>query len=148
MIRKGRLASLFGFWSLSALAVEGGFVGSERCQPCHQKSYAIWLLSAHAKAISSIPEDKRSELKCLFCHATDVQERLREWKFTNVQCEACHGPGEKHILLARQKTEDNAKPGGLAAVTEKRCRECHASVRSPSIRPFEFDSARERIRHW
>jgi hypothetical protein len=129
-------------------AQDNTYVGSARCQSCHAKAYSIWVASAHARAQASLGEERKNELRCLFCHATDAQMNLTNYNFANVQCEACHGPGSRHISLALNAEDKNAPVGGLEPSTEIKCRGCHSDVRSPNMRPFRYDAALQKIRHW
>jgi predicted CXXCH cytochrome family protein len=52
--------------------------------------------------------------RCAECHSTDLQKNYdaksrsysTTWSEINVSCQACHGPGERHVVWARQ-----AQPG-------------------------------------
>lgn len=131
-----------------AFAQDAAYVGAENCRGCHPKAYEIWSASQHARAQTTLPEESRQTLACLLCHATDAQKSLLNYRFGNVQCEACHGPGARHVLLAAAKDPSSEKPGGLEAITEKTCLRCHTEVRSPKLRRFEYELARQTIRHW
>lgn len=70
--------------------------------------------------------------RCFNCHATGFRSLSAAFE-PGVQCERCHGPGERHIALATAK-----KPSAAAVVNGGRmtgrnavllCAECH---RSPS----------------
>ncbi len=133
----------------SILAQESLYVGSQECKPCHAKAYEIWAGSSHAAAQDRLPQDKQGQLRCLFCHATDAQHRqMNRYGLANVQCEACHGPGSRHIAIALEKDENRSKPQGLELVTEQTCKRCHTEVRSPSLRSFQYIQALTKIRHW
>ena len=57
--------------------------------------------------------------RCAECHSTDLQKNYDSktetysttWSEINVTCQACHGPGEKHVTWARQaqQGEDHSK---------------------------------------
>ncbi len=59
--------------------------------------------------------------RCAECHSTDLQKNYtREsrsfnttYKEIDVSCEACHGPGSKHLELARTDSLDGAHGGGF-----------------------------------
>ncbi|MFH1018625.1 MAG: multiheme c-type cytochrome [Pseudomonadota bacterium] len=131
-----------------AVAQENVYVGAERCRSCHVKAYDVWTRSQHARAQASLPESRRGELRCLFCHATDTQANLVDYAWRNVQCEACHGAGNRHIALAVKNAEKVAITGSLEQGNEQKCRNCHGDIRSPNIRPFNYANAVQRIRHW
>lgn len=142
-------AALVLLLAAPAAAQETYFVGAGRCRSCHTKAYDVWLTSGHARAGESLTGERSGELRCLFCHATDAQANLATFRFRNVECEACHGPGARHISLALAESREKGKPvGGLEAVNEGRCRSCHSLLRSPNLRPFRYDLALQKIRHW
>jgi len=65
---------------------------------------------------------------CAECHSTDLQKnyiaesRSFETKFAelNVGCEACHGPGEQHLALAKQGQLKDATNGGFPTALAQR----------------------------
>jgi hypothetical protein len=135
--------------TLSAVTQEQPYVGAEKCRICHAKAYDIWAQGPHARAHQTLPAEKRQELRCLFCHATDVRDDLKGYRLLGVQCEACHGPGAQHVHLATSNDpQDREKPKSLGKTGEANCRECHTDVRSPTLRPFVYDTALEAIKHW
>lgn len=106
------------------------YVGVSKCKNCHASKekgdqYGKWLEARHSKAFDTLASDKAKELgkakgiddpqksdKCIKCHVTafGVDASRLDSKFDNkaVQCEACHGPGEKHVKarLAAAAEED------------------------------------------
>ena len=104
--------------------------------------------------------DQNWNYMCAECHSTNLKKNFDQdtntfntsWSEINVSCEACHGPGAKHIAWAQQKPEEqkNADSGllnldntaawiidpntGLAARSPKRtshleiemCARCHS----------------------
>lgn len=78
--------------------------------------------------------------QCLFCHTTGFQRGYRletdswdtQWAEDGVSCEACHGPGSRHIAARRRgEVEPNGGYGGHAAA--RTCAPCHG--RGPIITP-------------
>ena len=67
---------------------------------------------------------------CAECHSTHLQKSYSPadrtfattWSEINVSCEACHGPGAKHVTWAAQPDESREKePGkGLALQLDER----------------------------
>lgn len=57
-------------------------------------------------------------LQCASCHSTDLRKRYdvdsdaydTTWAEIDVGCQACHGPGERHVALARAATGGDAVP--------------------------------------
>ncbi len=63
-------------------------------------------------------------LQCAACHSTDLRKRYdaasdtyeTTWAEIDVGCQACHGPGERHVALARDADGDAEPPGGWGLV--------------------------------
>ncbi|MGK5094825.1 cytochrome c family protein [Deltaproteobacteria bacterium TL4] len=175
------VCGLIGFFSFttSSEAKSFKYVGVDKCKKCHKKKdegaqYDIWKKSKLSKAFETLKSDKAAEVakkagitgnasespECLACHVTafGVDKKSLDKKFNvedGVQCEACHGPGEKYAskkpkkeipklrkALAKLKegTPEYAKVAadlkkerdGLVALgmtypEEKACKICHAA---------------------
>tara|TARA_Y100001934_G_scaffold283484_1_gene403669 strand:+ start:3980 stop:6424 length:2445 start_codon:yes stop_codon:yes gene_type:complete len=78
---------------------------------------------------------------CADCHSTNLKKRFDPSSQTfsttyneiNVSCEACHGPGKKHVEMAREKVSwDTVSHYGLVdlnstnTVQVEACAKCHA----------------------
>jgi len=102
------------------------------CSKCHEREYAQWQKTAHARAYTSLVQIGREfDPECLRCHTTrfnapggfsmrDQQAGLR-----NVQCDACHGRANGH--LKNPKQEKPAKPDMST------CVKCHTPQQSPTF---------------
>jgi hypothetical protein len=159
------------------------YIGAAKCKNCHQAKesgdqYGVWLQEKHPKAFETLASDKakayakergiadpqKSE-KCLKCHVTaygEPKENLHR-SFDpklGVQCETCHGPGEKHLkarmaAAAEEEQEGEKKPAAYTAIPDdevvksppmKTCLQCH-NDESPGFKPFCFHKAAADIRH-
>jgi Tfp pilus assembly protein PilF/ssDNA-binding Zn-finger/Zn-ribbon topoisomerase 1 len=66
--------------------------------------------------------------RCAECHSTDLKKNYdastRSFTTTfeevDVSCEACHGPGEKHLELARKEQLKSAVNGGFPTALDQR----------------------------
>jgi tetratricopeptide (TPR) repeat protein len=66
--------------------------------------------------------------RCAECHSTDLKKNYdlpsRSFNTTfeelNVSCEACHGPGDKHLELAAQGKTGDAPSGGFPTKLQQR----------------------------
>lgn len=66
--------------------------------------------------------------RCAECHSTDLVKNYNpatrtydtSYEEINVGCEACHGPGEKHLELARTNTLQGAANGGFPTTLAQR----------------------------
>lgn len=172
-----------------AASGDAKYVGVNKCKNCHASKdkgdqYGKWLEEKHSKAFDSLASDKAKELgkakgiddpqksdKCIKCHVTafGVDASKLDSKFDNkaVQCEACHGPGEKHVKarLAAAAEEDTGddlfglgeEEGGAErkAIPEgeinsspdaKICQGCH-NDESPTFKDFNFEEKKKEIEH-
>lgn len=116
------------------------YVGAAKCKMCHNlpkfgKFFDDWKEGPHAKAFDLLKDAEKKDAKCLKCHTTgygkpggyvSVDDKESE-KMAGVQCEMCHGPGEKHV---------KSKRGGeviphVWGPEEKTCVKCH-NTESPN----------------
>jgi hypothetical protein len=63
-----------------------------------------------------------------------------------VQCESCHGEGTYYARSFVMRDSELARLAGLREPKAADCTRCHAD--GPSLRTFDFEAARARIRHW
>lgn len=122
---------------------EYNYVGNSKCRLCHRNFFLGRKKDPHDHAMESLValgEEKNS--RCLMCHSTgygvpsgfvDMEKTPR---LANVQCEGCHGPGNIHIALAKDKSRNEVKKftgGGFLAggdnpeIVRKLCTSCHTS---------------------
>lgn len=140
-----------------ALETHGTYVGSDRCESCHEESYNIWRKSRHFKAWKSLKEStppRTSDPECIVCHVvgwniehvTPYQSGFLDMEKTphlsKVGCESCHGPGSKHIEaemgkdIALQEKLRQAVRVTLEDSKKNLCITCHDLDNSPY---FDFD---------
>lgn len=157
------------------------YIGADKCKTCHSveangDQFGHWSKSAHAKAFATLASDAAKKIatekgvadaqageQCSKCHVTAfgvAAEMLKAKpdKLQGVQCEVCHGPGEKHMkarLAATAKLGDAADPkvrqevpeGEIVVqVTEATCQTCH-NAESPTFKPFCFHERSAELAH-
>ena len=108
------IASQVGGVPLNADELNEGakYVGEKSCKKCHLKQHRGWKKMAHAKAWEQLPAKYHDPAQkddegrsCISCHVTgfgkgDLDgfvDAEKSAHLMGVQCEACHGPGSKHI---------------------------------------------------
>ena len=146
------------------------YVGNEVCGTCHTREYKEWLGTKHARTWVMLgmadkagkvatgfkmTEQPQQSAVCLECHGTaaGVPASYRADTFhveEGVQCERCHGPGEKYATEEVMKDREKAMSLGLIVPTRDVCMGCHAPKPSHAFmlrKPFDFDSAYSRIKH-
>jgi YVTN family beta-propeller protein len=146
------------------------YVGNEVCGTCHVREYKEWLGTKHARSWVMLGRvDKAGKVAasfkmtvqpqnsaiCLQCHGTaaNVPAEYRADTFhveDGVQCERCHGPGEKYATEEAMMDKNKAISLGLIIPTKDVCMNCHLSKPSHefmNIKPFDFESAYSRIQH-
>lgn len=152
------------------------YEGAESCKNCHLKEWESWKKTKMAKtfdriALKESKEETTTEKdpkcrtchdnpKCLSCHTTGfrlpggyrmpkegdliLQKNAKEHE--GVTCEACHGPGSKHIAFQKgilDKDTQTFKSNPDAEV----CAKCHNRRKPYNSGPdFHFDYEKERTR--
>ncbi|HUS09839.1 MAG TPA: multiheme c-type cytochrome [Pyrinomonadaceae bacterium] len=104
----------------------------------HRRSVPTSLDDALGRAIGG---DEPQQ--CFGCHATGAVNRFDlklDQLRPGVGCEACHGPGEKHILAVKTRKIDGQQifnPGSLGALdlTQSFCGTCHTSFEQAMLLP-------------
>jgi hypothetical protein len=157
------------------------YIGAAKCKMCHATSdtgdqFGKWKLEKHAKAFETLAGDAAKKLgkekgvddpqkadQCMKCHATawsEPAEHLAKGfdKNLGVQCETCHGPGEKHMkarLAAAAAAGDDTKAAPRQEVPKDElvafpemtvCTGCH-NKESPSYKPFCFKKRLQDVAH-
>lgn len=147
------------------------YIGSERCQKCHEDAYEVWKDSKHSHAFQSLVDAKRPgnrqfDAECIVCHtvgfgyesgfASAKNENLK-----NVGCESCHGPGSYHAnnpnskewrsrMNRDWKAAENEKPNAKLkrrAVMDNFCQKCHDIDNDVTWTNNAFDRKWEMIDH-
>ncbi len=151
----------------------GKYVGVGKCKTCHSDkakgdAYGKWKESKHAKAWEALAteeaktiakakgiDDPQKSDQCVKCHVTafgtaDAELDKKFDRTQGVQCEVCHGPGEKHAK-SRLADEDEDE-ASLHAKAQKEmplpdmknvCSKCH-NAESPTIEKSPFWNAEKK----
>lgn len=109
------------------------FVGDAQCVDCHEEPMKVWRATPHAKAWQTLVDaGKQYDAECVSCHVVGWQQPGgtvlgKTQGKENVQCEACHGPGEKHVELGGDEHYTKR------LVPEAVCVTCHNKHHSPKF---------------
>lgn len=157
------------------------FIGAAKCKNCHNSAssgdqYGKWKEQKHAKAFETLAtadakklgkdkgvDDPQKADGCLKCHATAFKEdaaKVAKGFDANagVQCESCHGPGQKHMkarMAAAAAAGDDSKAAARAEIPKDEivarpematCTTCH-NKESPSYKPFCMKKFTKEIAH-
>jgi hypothetical protein len=110
------------------------YAGTATCGGCHKQALAVWRTTKHAHALEALAKVKRDrDPACIGCHVTGYlrpggtsELAIATKHFSEVGCEACHGPGLAH---ATASAGGAARPVPAPAVARKVsaavCLECH-----------------------
>jgi hypothetical protein len=122
------------------------YVGVAQCKECHEGLVKQWERTAHSKAWERVLiKNGQNDPECVKCHVTAFNEggyqmgAANASTFEAVQCEACHGPGSRHIRLAKEGDQGLLKgeDTGLEVPSEKTCKKmCHAN---PHFKIFSIE---------
>jgi hypothetical protein len=143
----------------------GRYVGSQKCESCHEPSYDIWKRSGHAHAYKTLETQdppRNYDPECISCHVVGwhptkffpyeggFESVEKTPRLKNVGCEDCHGPGEKHCNAELGKDKELLKKYRKAVRITKeqskkeQCTTCHDLDNSPE---FNFDKYWPLIEH-
>ena len=119
------------------------YTSTALCVVCHASQAAQWKTTAHAQAFATLDlAGKSDDPFCMGCHMTGfllpggVQNLQSAPQFTDVGCEACHGPSTSHVA-----TVDKRK-GTSRTVEPVVCLGCHTPDQDPG---FEVVAAIKRV---
>jgi hypothetical protein len=145
-----------------AASVEGAeYASNRKCRVCHLAEYKSWQETPHAKALEVLKSGDPKKIEemaaragvkltgpasenevCLSCHVTGFKlaggypaaDSLKTAALAGITCEACHGPGSKHVMAEKavKKTFINGH------ITELACRQCHTPTMSPNFVYAEY----------
>ncbi len=156
------LAAPAGAVEKPGTAAPAAYVGVNKCRLCHLKEYRAWTATRHATALATLEKADaqavagmaarlKAKVKgpaarspaCLKCHVAGLgkggypgAEPALAAGLGAVTCEACHGPGSRHVVATRAEKKSTIRNEGTAAV----CAPCHTPVMSPG---FDFAAARK-----
>lgn len=110
-----------------------GYAKGKNCIDCHEEAQVVWAKTPHAKAWKTLVDaNKTFDAECVSCHVTGwlmpggVNLKNLDG-LTDVQCEACHGPGEKHVEVGGDDVTTKLR------VPESVCVVCHNKFHSPKF---------------
>ncbi len=154
----------------SRIELLGKYVGSAKCESCHEESYRVWRKSGHSKAYDTLVKaapPRNFDPECVSCHVigwhpTEYRPYVGGFESTektpqliNVGCESCHGPGEAHCAAENPGSKaDKALQVKLQKAmvvtkedSEKRflCASCHDLDNSPD---FDFPTYWPKVEHY
>jgi Cytochrome c554 and c-prime len=106
----------------------------------HRSSVPSSLEDALGRAIAG-----EEPQQCFGCHTTGAVNGLQlklDRLSPGIGCEACHGPGEKHLVAMKEKKFDEPQifnPGGLGAheLSQSFCATCHTSFEQAMLLPAQ-----------
>jgi hypothetical protein len=149
------------------------FAGSAACAECHQEAYDVWKDTGHAKALTTLEEQRPrrdADPECLSCHVVGwAPQRFEPFEggFAGMKttpqlahqgCENCHGPAAAHTAVergdVRASTAERDRlrqelvlsletPEGKQKAVNN-CLECHDLDNSPQ---FDFDTYWPQVEH-
>ena len=110
------------------------------CGNCHAGHQQDWSQTHHASAFATLTASGHAASYCYSCHTVSQNgnglAKAAGWNakqdssYRDVQCESCHGPGTKHVVLP-----DNKANWPLARLTltnaTASCAACHTGTHTP-----------------
>lgn len=144
----------------------GKFIGSKKCESCHEESTKVWKRTGHSRAFATLENldpPRHNDPECVSCHVigwhptkyfpyqNGFVSKEKTPELIDVGCESCHGPGEKHAAaeigadLELQKRLRQAMVVTKEESAKRQCYTCHDLDNSPD---FEFESYWPIIEHY
>ncbi len=144
----------------------GPFVGSAKCESCHEESYRIWKKSGHARAYATLVNadpPRNFDPECISCHVIGWHptkyfpyqggflSKEKTPELIDVGCESCHGAGGAHCEAeakndpALQEKLQKAMVVTKAEAKERFCATCHDLDNSPD---FDFSTYWPKVEHY
>jgi hypothetical protein len=138
------------------------YLGSRACLPCHGSQSADYALTGHAYSmVPLILKGESQNSDCLPCHVTafgingGFRSRLETPLFADVGCEACHGPGSRHVALETSLDDvithsggNGADPNGQHGIVptpgQDTCIVCHDAENDPD---FDYNRDLRKVAH-
>ena len=112
---KAEVAKLPAVPAAQAAPSSLGYSGGDACRGCHAAAFALWKTTRHAHAFATlVGKHQERDASCVGCHVTAGLTGLPD-----VQCEACHGPGGRHLVQPHLPGLVQRSP------SETQCRSCH-----------------------
>ena len=113
------------------------YTGTKACTACHFKQFMAWKKTKHATdAFAKLPAKYKTDATCLTCHSTGYgaasgfKDEASTPNLAGTTCEACHGPGSKHVEVAKpfisKKTLTAEETARSAARSTRCCRRTSA----------------------
>lgn len=125
--------------------IGAGYVGAASCASCHPGETEQWKGTPHASAYATLLSKRRQGVPgCYACHVTGYRQpggyhAIADVALRHVQCEACHGPGARHVRDPRRDTIVGAPAASV-------CMECHTEKHS-EMTAQNFPDYRARVAH-
>jgi hypothetical protein len=124
------------------------YVGSAKCQNCHDYAYDKWAELPHARTYETLVEvNSQYDPECIGCHVVGIGyesgfiSENSPKDLRNVGCEVCHGPASKHI--------ESMQNGGDEKPAEPKfnCTNCHTPEHDPGYERKKNEMFKK-IVHW
>jgi hypothetical protein len=150
---------------------DSSYVGVQACRSCPPGPWKVWLSSRHARAsvtlhtelapafaarMGQADEELEQDPRCLTCHGVGLIDGRPPARVEagyqpseGVTCEACHGPGGRHVEAAQAKRTEGALVAGLRG-EPRACLDCHQEKPSHAHErriPYNSETFAGMIRH-
>lgn len=125
------------------------------CGNCHADYQAEWAETGHAEAYATLKANAGAQSFCYSCHTVNERgntstgtvgwDKVQDSTYQDVQCEACHGPGQQHVEGVNAGTVVRPQPllgvgiksdDGVikkTADTASSCASCHNGTHHPFV---------------
>ena len=130
---------------------EHSYVGAKKCKICHKKDgvYPSWEGTVHATVYDKLTDEQKADTALMKYYTTGTTEKGE--LLTNVECEACHGPGSDYKAKKIMEDKEAAIANGLVMPTVETCMKCHNAdapgALGESAKDFDFEKMKAKGVH-
>lgn len=131
--------------------VKHEYIGLKKCSMCHKKDGILesWEKTPHAAVWDKLTDEQKKDETIQKYYATGMMEGEL---LTNVQCEACHGPGNDYKSMSIMKDKEQAIANGLIIPTAETCMKCHnaeapTDALKATAKDFDFEKMKAKGVH-
>jgi len=113
------------------------------CGNCHSSHQAAWLTAKHSSAWADLQASGHAGATCNACHTVNGWGNSTsdsggyighaDARYQDVQCESCHGPGQRHVNNTELADSVPVPSAYVAVGVTTSCSACHTGEHEPFV---------------
>ena len=122
------------------------------CGNCHASHQALWITAKHSTAWADLQASGHASSTCNMCHTVNTSGNdtnttatggylgSTNERYQDVQCEACHGPGQEHVNNPETKATQPVPSIHVWVGVKTSCSGCHTGGFDPFVDEWSHSS--------